>query len=278
MLIAVSVENEELAFNSYYPSTQNATSFNNPGFYRPYDTVSCNNNDEWQLGNSSNVFSVNGPVGNRNVFGNNPVSDLVDMHSTWPHFSEPNYSHYSHYTNNANFWPQLYFPQNTYDCHAHDYRYPAPLKPAVEDSNESYDLDVEQISVDSPSISVSTPQSSTYPNELYSYPIQHNHQQSFPHISNDVQPQHPLPIRPIPQQAAKGDPTHQCPACYRFCVSAGGLKRHAKFCRASPTNLENIFASLKRPDQTESVPGTNFQGNADPVNLSSEGKSYCGLT
>lgn len=270
----MNLENEELAFTSYYSSAQNVAN-NNPGFYRPYDTVTSNNNEDWSFVNNGGGFGANAAIGNRNAFLNVAPPDFVpETPPAWPHFPETTYSHYSsNFGTNINFWPQLYLQQQVnYESHVHDYRYSQPPETAVEDSNGSvYELDIERSSVDSPSISTSTPQPSTYPNDFLPFPVQQNYLHSFPAMSmpHDIQPQ--FPIRPIPQQAVKVDTSHQCPACFRYCASAGGLKRHAKFCRVSVDNLENIFTSLKRSDETESIPEILFPVETHPVNLSSDG-------
>lgn len=273
------VEHEELAFNSYYSSVQNTANNNQQqGFYRPYDPISTsNNNDEWPLlNNGSGTTFGAGVVGNRNnLFGNSVASDFVEpsQPQSWTHFSEPTY--YPHFAN-VNFWPHMYFQQtSSYEsptASVHDYRQSLPLDSAIDDSNGSaYELDIERIPVDSPAISISTPTppplgaQPMYPSDIFYHPTVQPSQQQITGVSNNVSQQQ-LPIRPIPQKSQQL--THQCSACYRYCVSAGGLKRHAKFCRASQSNLENIFASLKRPEQTESVPDASHQTEAHPINLS----------
>lgn len=277
-IIPVAMENEELALNSYYASSQNVTN-NNSNFYRPYDTaIGYNNNDEsWSFFNANGVLNASSSV-NRNMYiNNNPTPDF-DTPPVWPQFVEPTYPQYSHFSN-VNFWPQLYIPQvASYESHHHDYmRHPFSVDQGVDNINESgYELDAGRLPVDTvPSASTLIAQPSLYPNEISNYPVQQQSQQSqsFPSTSNNVDNVPQLPIRPIPQQAVKNaDPAHQCKDCSRSCVSAGGLKRHAKFCRASPANLQTIFASLNRPtEEKDSAPvvvDNSTSSNQYPVNLS----------
>lgn len=277
-IIPVAMENEELALNSYYASSQNVTN-NNSNFYRPYDTaIGYNNNDEsWSFFNANGVLNASSSV-NRNMYiNNNPTPDF-DTPPVWPQFVEPTYPQYSHFSN-VNFWPQLYIPQvASYESHHHDYmRHPFSVDQGVDNINESgYELDAGRLPVDTvPSASTLIAQPSLYPNEISNYPVQQQTQQSqsSPSASNNVDNVPQLPIRPIPQQAVKNaDPAHQCKDCSRSCVSAGGLKRHAKFCRASPANLQTIFASLNRPteekDSAPAVVDNSTSSNQYPVNLS----------
>lgn len=271
-------QHEELTFNSYYSSVQSVqnTTTNGPGFYRPYDIAGNNNNEEWPsisgTGSYNGIYNTGG-VGNRNATGNNYSTDYnVEAPSTWAHYPESAFSHYSHYSN-VNFWPQLYFQQATYESHARESRYPLPQDSTFIDDNNGqvYELNGERTSSDSPEVA-SSPlpplPSITFPTNVTSLPVQTNNPPYLPQYESQPQPQ--LPIRPIPQQATTDLTSFQCPACLRFCISAGGLKRHAKFCRASQTNLDNIFASLKRPEET--APSASLYcgpTNAHPINLSS---------
>ena len=266
-ITVVGVEHEELNFNSYYSSVQNVT-HNNSGLYRPYQTVTINNNvDEWPFVNGGGSA---GEVGNRNALGNsvNFVETPPLPPPAWPHQS----TYYPHFTN-VNFWPHLYFQQPNFQSHA-THQYSLPSVSAIDNSNGSsaYEIDIEGLSADdshaTPSTPVSVPQPTHQSDPIVSPSVQPSPQQ-ISGVPNVILQPPQFPIRPIPQfQVA-----HQCPACFRYCISAGGLKRHSKFCRASQSNLDDIFASLEQPKQRdEPATSTPIPADSGPINLSTWGK------
>ncbi|KAI9554526.1 hypothetical protein GHT06_019799 [Daphnia sinensis] len=281
----IGFEHEELAFNSYYTSVHSATNNNNPGFYRAHDNGNSNNNNEEYpfVNGGSGVYSASSSFGNRNVLPNcDAPTDLVETApppaSAWPHFPEINYSHYSHFPN-VNLWSQLYFQQNNNhsEPNVHDYRnLPPPYDTTLNDSNRStYELDIERSSVTSPTVNQHTtvPHPSAYPNDLYAVPQSHNH--SFVPVPNESQ-QHQLPIRPIPQQASRvnpilnatHNPTHMCPACDRCCISAGGLKRHLRFCGPARARTDKSL-SINGAEETDATTFAPSFVDSQPINLSS---------
>lgn len=242
-----------------------------------------------------------GPV---NV-ASNVVGGYTESTFHWHHLPDtafPNYSHFS----NVNWWNQFYYQQATYDVYTNHIPRPAAAAPdsSFDESNvSSYELEIgSPVSTSNPPSApcvqppLITPQE--FPNESIPFPFASYQQFTQPANAYSL-PHQQLPIRPVPQQAGGGESIHRCNACLRFCASAGGLKRHAKFCRASQTNLTNIFASLKRKESKgakASEPSTNPVSNASqtqvrnvneaitqrtyeitpPINLSSSGNTLYG--
>ena len=236
-MFQVDVENDSLPISSYYPM-QNVSSQN--AYYRQYETC----NDDWTAFSSnafsSNAFTSSAFPGNAypgNAFPGNAFSGSAFNRNLYAsdyensqHWQISESAYYPHFSN-ANMWPPLYV--HNYDNY-HEYRYPLPdLAPApVSDDGaiSCYDFELNNCS---------HPAAAGPPAEqTLSY---------FGSVAPAVGGGGP---KPLPQGGGSPpiDPLEsmfQCHLCFRPCASAGGLKRHAKFCRASSTNLENIFASLK---------------------------------
>ena len=209
---------------------------NSNPYYRQYE----NCNDEWAFAN--------------NTFGRNLYVDYENPH--WQISETAYYPHFPH----SNVWPSQLYVHN-YDNY-HDYRYPMPelAGPVVEDNTQavsSYGFELEN-ATDNNNLAPAVDNSNL---NLNSYqPTTFN-----PTVVSDG----PKPVTDSLES------TYQCDLCYHFCVSAGGLKRHAKFCRASSSNLETIFASLRRPNPpsvASSVPPPcAILPDSLPINLTSSG-------
>jgi len=183
------------------------------------------------------------------------------------------YPHFAHA--NANVWPQVYGVPTPYDgYHDTTHRYQQLADPLMDDNAIPSYPGFETEESTNPSISVALPPFNYNQQAYGSHPVE----DKFKPMSATTMPNTPTPT-PTPtstpnpmstkycSDAATESAAFRCDLCFRYCVSAGDLKRCAKFCRASPTNLENIYGSLKRPTNapTELQPEVILR----PINLTS---------
>ena len=232
--------NVELPFIPQYSSVHGVTNANATSLYRPYENMNSINNDDWH--NYCNI-NTNPMLGNApNVAANAYPEQTLP----WPHLV-PEYQNYPHFANVNCWWSQFYFQ----------------LQHTTLDARGSFNFRQTNNGCDESSIS-----SQNQENEFSrNIPTTSNHYNPAPFAlpltratdsagitfpnqlnqnSNGPLQTHQLPVRHFSQQA-NSELVFQCHDCFRFCSSAGGLKRHAKFCRASKPNLQNIFSSLKQP-------------------------------
>ena len=286
----MNVENEDFPINSYYPM-QNVA--NNP-YYRPYDTTA----EEWAYSTNANgVFAgsiaagmnnLGGTAGIGGITGIGGIGALGGIGSGYNRNLYSDYENAAHWQlsesaalyqhlSNSNMWGPMYAAHN-YDNY-HDYRFPVLPEPIVDESNvPSYDFNVDNVPGSEPSVSNN--------NNSCSNGGSHPVEQGVGAPSFNVAMAYtPIlvpsdPGRQLVNPSGRQDATFQCDLCLRYCVSAGGLKRHSKFCRASEANLETIFASLKRSNSdadnntSSSDDDRHDDGNSmQPINLTAYGKS-----
>ena len=243
---------------------QNVANNNVQPYYRPYDIAGPT--EDWPyLNNGFNQRSAN--------FYTADYEGLPYLQMPEPPAATGFYPHFAHA--NANVWPQVYGVPTPYDgYHDTTHRYQQLADPLMDDNAiPSYPGFETEESIN-PSISETLP-TFNYNQQVYG---SHSVEDKFNPMSAITMPITPTPT-PTPtstpnpmstkncSDTAMESAAFRCDLCFRYCVSAGGLKRHAKFCRASPTNLENIYGSLKRPTDvpTELPPEVNIQ----PINLTS---------
>lgn len=278
----VNADDEDLPFASYYTSAQSVAVTNTAPLYRPYDIINTSNNDEWPISlNYNHVFAANVAA---NVMGGYPESTFPWSH----HAPETAYHNYHSYQHFPNWWNQYYYQQATYDVH-YDPRQASVQADNVFDGTSASSFGSENAApvhpLTTPYVQASFAQPTTFTTDPASFLHPSCQQASYTANANPPALEQQLPIRPVPQQAV-AEPVHQCKACLRCCSSAGGLKRHAKFCRASQSNVEGIYASFKEycprvPEANQVLPfaqnfltETNAREETEatlPINLSSSG-------
>lgn len=172
----------------------------------------------------------------------NAMDGYPEQTFPWPHLV-PDYQNYSQFPNVNCWWSQFYYQQTTFDARG-----------SFNSRQADYAWDESSISSfdQGNGLPTNTPTSSNHyiPPPFAPPPawVIDSAGAPFPNCQfsqngNGLPLPQQFPIRPVPQQASS-EPVYQCHDCLRFCSSAGGLKRHARYCRASETNLQNLFSSL----------------------------------